>query len=265
MCPREIFHEWYGEPLTSIDEDFKPQINLIGFDPQFLPVIGKFLSRGTSVAFFPSLQKVYYFIPHPANREISNERFFEEIKKIAKESKISYEIPEKEPEKWVERGALLYGFGWKLEGVECFLRALFLDPNLSSAWAQMARYFLETKETNLAKSLLEIALELNENDPEAVLFMGIIYFRKKKFEEAEKYLKKALELVPDDFFVNFYLGLTLFEKGKEKEDFSLIRKAYRHLLSASRIYIFNPALWERCSSEVLENYIRECQIILGER
>ena len=101
-------------------------------------------------------------------------------------------------------------------------RTDWIEPLVGAAFVQ-----LQLGELEYAETMLESALEMDEDHAFTNLALGILYFQQKKNRQAKKHLEKVLHDDPDDFRANRYLGFVLIDETKHKEAISCFEKVLK--------------------------------------
>ncbi|MBA7509116.1 hypothetical protein ES705_01059 [subsurface metagenome] len=243
--------KWYGEPGHHSNLQINTDIALTGNSIEEILLLSSLIAQGQSVAFISGPQNAHKIIPHPTNISLSNDDFFRQLAKIAG---FQHEITNNESELWNDRGNLLYEFGWKLESVECFLRAIALDSNLSPTWVNLGRYFMDPEIMDLAvaRNCLERALEINPSDDVALANMGGVEVAQKNFKKAIEFCAKSIEVNNDNFVAHYYAGVSCMTLSNGVDN-NLIRSALSHFKSCQNLLSQKPD-----AEEILKRYIKWC-------
>jgi Tfp pilus assembly protein PilF len=70
---------------------------------------------------------------------------------------------------------------------------------------------------NLAKQLYEEILKVNPRSTEAMVNLGLLFYKQRRLKEAEIFLEKALTIDPQYTLAHFNLAVVLEDQGKKKE------------------------------------------------
>ena len=111
-----------------------------------------------------------------------------------------------------------------LKGIECFERAIEIEPEYAPAYAQIALSYVTLSYFGLysphetfpkGKAAVTRALEIDEQLAEAHLALANIFFYyERDWEAAEREFKRALELSPQDANIRWRLGLFFASRGR---------------------------------------------------
>lgn len=85
---------------------------------------------------------------------------------------------------------------------------------------EKAKKFLEEKNYDEAKELLESILDKNENNAEAYFLLGKVYMSLKEFEDASESFELAVELEDNNSEYHFWLGNAYGQDARESNVFS---------------------------------------------
>ena len=85
-----------------------------------------------------------------------------------------------------------------------------MNPQLTFLLSKSLEY-LQVSNLDAAESLLTQALEIEENNPHVLRFLGIIYAQRQDYLKALNYLEKALKLDPQNGMAHSNLGNVHFE------------------------------------------------------
>ncbi|MBA7484657.1 hypothetical protein ES707_20187 [subsurface metagenome] len=261
MLPKEIsqaISKWYGKPGFHTTKSKKSTgIVLLGSSIEQVLMAASFVAEGKSVTLITVPQIVHKIIPHPANKSIDNTEFFRRLPQVAHiqpETNV-YE----ESVLWNDRGYLLYEMGWKVESLECFLRAVGIDRNLPPVWTNLGRYFMdpEVRDFALASQCLDKALDIDPNDGMALANRGAIAVEQHQFEIAIDFCNKAIKANDNNLFAHWNVGVayvTLADKRGGGERLNLIRSALRHFRRCQSLLNQKPDVVAS-----LAEYINWCQ------
>jgi serine/threonine protein kinase/Tfp pilus assembly protein PilF len=95
------------------------------------------------------------------------------------------------------------------EAIECFNRALELDPNYGEAINQIAYSYVDLENYNKAIEYFERYAEVSPGDPNPYDSMGEVYFIMGRLDESITEYKKALEVDEDFFHASHHIGYIL--------------------------------------------------------
>jgi tetratricopeptide (TPR) repeat protein len=106
------------------------------------------------------------------------------------------------------------------KAAEVMHRVIELGPEpqfLSVAYTMLGMVYARARNNAAAADAFQEAIRLNENVPNAHLFLGTSLMLLHRYEEAVGPLQKALEQEPELTHVNFYLGHIYNELGRYEE------------------------------------------------
>lgn len=126
---------------------------------------------------------------------------------------------------WVKKGKLLHQRGEYDQGIDAFKRALNLDPNNKDILIRIGLSYRYKEKYDTAIEWYEKVLEIDPDDVLALNNIGYAYECKNEFEKAIDFYKKALEKEP-----SYELALiNLIKLFKEREQFeeavNILKKA----------------------------------------
>ena len=96
-------------------------------------------------------------------------------------------------------------------------RAIELNSKLPSAHGIYARALLQSGSPERAVEEFTRELDINPNDFDSNLYLGLLARQDHKYDDALRFLKRALEVRPDDPAVRHQLGALYLSVGKIKE------------------------------------------------
>jgi tetratricopeptide (TPR) repeat protein len=142
-----------------------------------------------------------------------------------------------------------------------FQKALLIYPEFFAAQLLFATALMDLREWQKAETAILQALQIESDNPTAVIALGEVYWREKRYDEAEKTLLAGLKLEERNWHGHFTLGRLYWEKGdvmkagpsigrtlQLKPDF-----AEAHLLAGNILLRLNQP--QRAQSEY-EEYLR---------
>lgn len=122
-----------------------------------------------------------------------------------------------------------------LEARDYFNKALEIDPNYARAYAGISLSYFNEWSCQLwdrweisskgAQKYALKALELDENDYQALMVLGRTYIFTEEFEKAEHYLRKSLRMNPNDAKNLMYISYFIVYLGYAEEALKLYNKA----------------------------------------
>jgi len=120
-----------------------------------------------------------------------------------------------------------------------FERAIQLDPKLPTLHAWYGRSLMRMGDTTRAKTAYLDELELNKNDFDANLFMGVLLRQDKEFDEASQYLSRAIRLRPRDQYARYHQAAVYVSLGRPKDALPLLEGVAKEFpeFSESRVLL----------------------------
>lgn len=109
----------------------------------------------------------------------------------------------------------LNSLGKHKEAIECFDKALKLNPNSVTDWIDKGAAFVELGKYDEAIDFLDKALSIDPNNVDTLSHKGASLANSEKYEEAIEYFDKALAIDPNNAEVSKSKEIAL--KLKEKE------------------------------------------------
>ena len=100
-------------------------------------------------------------------------------------------------EEWKEKGISLAMSGEYEKAIECFDKAIELNPNYADAYYDRGLTYYQLKRYEKAIEDYNKAIELNLSDAEAYYDRGLTYHKLKRYERAIEDYTKAIELDPN--------------------------------------------------------------------
>ena len=100
-------------------------------------------------------------------------------------------------EEWIERGISFGLSGEHEKKIECFNKAIELNPDYAEAYNDRGNAYCYLKQYERAIEDFNKAIELNPNDALAYYNRGLAYCDLKEYERAMEDYNKAIELNPD--------------------------------------------------------------------
>ncbi len=121
----------------------------------------------------------------------------------------------------------LYNLGQEDEATSMSLRALEINPQLSTPHVVLA--YVYDKQKVLARSLAEIhkALELDPNSPEAHCCYGILLLANNELEQGAAELRAALQINRDMYLAHYNLAVYYQTKGERKAFLQQVVQVFR--------------------------------------
>jgi len=116
------------------------------------------------------------------------------IKNVAESKKQNYKLIEMNPEYWNNKGNALNKLKRYEEAIECYDKAIELNPNNPDYWNIKGNALMKLKRYEEAFECYDKAIELNPNNPIYWHIKGLVLYSLKRYEEAKKCYQKAREL-----------------------------------------------------------------------
>jgi len=128
---------------------------------------------------------------------------------------------------------------WNLEGteyskqrniekaIECFDKAIEINPSFELPWANKASMFFKLKKYDEALECVNKALELHPNWAEALKLKGMISINKGRNEEAFEPLERASKINPEDWSIWDNIGRAFFNLKKYDNALKCFGKALK--------------------------------------
>lgn len=229
MNPQQIVQQiaqWYGQPGSFAATVQGTDTAIVGLSEGNLLMIAAFLARGQSVSVV-SGRIAHRIIPHPVNSRVPHEQFSRTLGIPAPQLSAA--------EMWDDRGDKLYVLGWRLESLECFFRAMALDPECVGAWINLSRYFMDPQVGDFSAAAIcaEKAVKIDERCDMAIANLGGIAFARGDFASAIRYCVRAAAINGNNFFAHYYCAAALTKAG----DHSAAKKQeiLRHALRCRKL------------------------------
>ena len=113
--------------------------------------------------------------------------------------------------------ALMYISSGRLsEALDKLEKSIELDPNFAPSFTILGKVYASSQDKDHKEKSVKIlkrAIDLNPDDVESLLFLGIIETEAGNFDSAEKHFKKIIELYPENERGFFFLARLYYEKG----------------------------------------------------
>jgi tetratricopeptide (TPR) repeat protein len=153
------------------------------------------------------------------------------------------------------------------KSLECFQRAVEIDPGIAMAHAWLAHMYVESAYGNQAdekeiflkaQESVRKALEIDEHLAMAYSSRGLLNMAMNwDFAGAEQDLTKALELAPGDTWIPVFYGAVICASGRGDEAIASIKRRLetRNISGLEGLYSFRQTLhflWSRRYDEALE-------------
>jgi tetratricopeptide (TPR) repeat protein len=122
-------------------------------------------------------------------------------------------------EDWGVKGISFGELGEYEEAIECFNRAIELNPNDADAYncrGFVYYYYYYLGQHERAIKDFSKAIKLDPNNADAYFFRGSVYGQLKQYEKAIEDFNRAIELNPTDIGAYYYRVLAMSESKKQK-------------------------------------------------
>jgi tetratricopeptide (TPR) repeat protein len=130
---------------------------------------------------------------------------------------LGYNILSEDEITWHSKGIEFLKQDKTREAVECFDKAIGINPSFELPWASKIKIFLDAQQYDEALEYANQALALHHNWGDALKLKGMIMVNLGRNEEALKYLEKASEIEPNDFSVWDHRARALSNLGRYSE------------------------------------------------
>ena len=127
-----------------------------------------------------------------------------------------------------------------MNAINCYIESIKENPDEPSAYYRLAVLMYENKQIGIDGAIEQCrrAVQLDENNPDARMYLGYFLSIKGKNEEAKEELKKAVKLSPkNNSRTKFMMALELLEKGNI---FNTAKGMY-YIIQASMTSLFDKA------------------------
>ncbi len=127
-----------------------------------------------------------------------------------------------------------------MNAINCYIESIKENPDEPSAYYRLAVLMYENKQIGIDGAIEQCrrAVQLDENNPDARMYLGYFLSIKGKKEEAKEELKKAVKLSPkNNSRTKFMMALELLEKGNI---FNAAKGMY-YIIQASMTSLFDKA------------------------
>ncbi|UCE28544.1 MAG: tetratricopeptide repeat protein [Candidatus Bathyarchaeota archaeon] len=118
---------------------------------------------------------------------------------------------------WINKGSHLLDMGKPKEAMKCIDTALEINPRYAKAWLNKGVALEQLGKPGKAIECCKRALKINPRYAFAGATMGAFLLKLDKFEEAMKCIDTALEINPISAIAWFYKGMALEGKGRHEE------------------------------------------------
>jgi len=140
---------------------------------------------------------------------------------------LGYEILPEDEITWHNKGIEFLKQGKTTEAVECFDKAIGINPSFGLPWVSKTKIFLDAQKYDEALESANKALVLNPNWGDALKLKGMIMVTLGRNEEALAYLGKASEIDPKDFSIWDHQARALSNLGRYPEAIACADKSLK--------------------------------------
>jgi len=140
---------------------------------------------------------------------------------------LGYNILPEDEITWHNKGIEFLKQGKTREAVECFDKAIGINPSFELPWASKTKLFLDAKKYDEALEYANKALALHHNWEDALKLKGMIMINLGRNEEALEYLGKASEIDPEDFSTWDHQARALSNLGRYPEAIACADKSLK--------------------------------------
>ncbi len=130
--------------------------------------------------------------------------------------------------------------------IDSLSKALYEDPNFVDAHILLAKAYNKKKGAYLESvKYLKKALELDEENLEALTLLAEIYIENEKYEDALPVVSKILEISTNSGIAHGHMGEILLNKGRYGEAIDMFRKSLQLDPENPRVYFLLGKAFER--------------------
>lgn len=126
--------------------------------------------------------------------------------------------------KWYEKGISAMEVGFYNVAIECFEKAIAIDPNDSRSHLKMGIVYSKKGKKKEAISYFKKTIAINPELAKAHYHLGVIYAEEGKLKGAISELRKVVAINPDDREAHQKLGVAYDKKGMFNEAISEYKK-----------------------------------------
>jgi tetratricopeptide (TPR) repeat protein len=130
---------------------------------------------------------------------------------------LGYSILPEDEITWHNKGIEFLKQGKTREAVECFDKAIEINPSFELPWASKTKIFLDAQKYDEALEYANKALALHRDWEDALKLKGMIMINLGRNEEALEYLAKASEIDPENFSTWDHQARALSNLGRHQE------------------------------------------------
>lgn len=103
--------------------------------------------------------------------------------------------------------------GKEEKAIQILEKEIGRNPNYSFAYFHLAKFFLERRELDKAKTWIEKAIECKSGSCVYQTLLGIIYYDQKNYRQAQEAFEKALSLDKHNQLTHNYLSLCFLRQN----------------------------------------------------
>ncbi|ADG13331.1 TPR repeat-containing protein [Methanocaldococcus infernus ME] len=129
------------------------------------------------------------------------------------------------PAAWYYKADSLYKLERYEKAIECFDKAIKLDPNNPAAWYYKADSLYKLERYEKAIECFDKAIKLDPNNPAAWYYKADSLYKLERYEKAIECFDKAIKLDPNNPAAWYYKGIILAKLGKHEEESKKYEKA----------------------------------------
>jgi len=126
---------------------------------------------------------------------------------------------------WYMKGDALFDQNKYDEAIECFDKALYINPKNDSAWHMKGYALFDQKKYDEAIECFDKALDINPQNDKAWYIKGYALYQQDKYDEAIKCFDKALDIKPKNDSAWYMKGYALYNQKKYNEAIKCLDKA----------------------------------------
>lgn len=130
-------------------------------------------------------------------------------------------------EEYYNLGVIHYNNKEFKEAIDCFNKAIELNPDSSETYYKLGSTYYEMQEFDEAINFLEMAIELNPDSSKAHYGLGSTHYEKQEFYEAINCLEEAIKLNSNYPEAYYKLGSIYYDNGKFDEAINYLKEAIK--------------------------------------
>jgi len=171
---------------------------------------------------------------------------------------LGYKIVLKDEISWNLEGTKYVKEGKVNNALECFNKAIELNPFFELPWFNKASLLFRHKDYELSLECVNKALELHPSWVAALRLKGMILINLRRNKEAVEVLRKAIDIDPEDWSAWDNLGRALFNLRKYEEALECFEKALKINPDNHELYYLKGAVLVQLGRiEVAESTLNE--------